>query len=71
MDIANIPQFVFFQIKKTMVTTEDGTQRFSIQFIDMSSRIFYNELKAEEDFAELYTSSISHEMRNPLNSIKS
>jgi len=54
-----------------MIVTDEGIKRYTIQFIDISSRIFYDELKAQEQFTTLYTSSISHEMRNPLNSIMS
>lgn len=46
MDIENIPNFRFFQIKKHMVTTEDGIKRYTIQFIDISAKVFYDDLKA-------------------------
>ena len=69
LDIQNVPSYRFFQIKKHMVTTEDGTQRFTLQFIDISAKVFYDDLKAQEEFMSLITSTISHEMRNPLNSI--
>lgn len=40
-----------------------------MQFIDISAKIFYDDIKAQEEFMSLITSTISHEMRNPLNSI--
>lgn len=37
--------------------------------IDISAKIFYDDIKATEEFMNITTSTISHEMRNPLNSI--
>jgi signal transduction histidine kinase len=38
-------------------------------FIDISQKILYDTSKAEGEFLSLINSTISHEMRNPLNSI--
>ena len=40
-----------------------------ICFIDVSQKILYDTSKAEGEFLSLINSTISHEMRNPLNSI--
>ena len=40
-----------------------------ICFIDISQKILYDTSKAEGEFLSLINSTISHEMRNPLNSI--
>lgn len=65
-----VPKYRFFQIKKSEDTETYETQnRFTIQFIDISADIFYDEIKAQEEFMNITTSTISHEMRNPLNSI--
>jgi signal transduction histidine kinase len=40
-----------------------------ICFIDISSKILYDTSKAEGELLSLINSTISHEMRNPLNSI--
>ena len=40
-----------------------------IVFNDMSQKILYDSSKAEGDMLSLINSTISHEMRNPLNSI--
>lgn len=40
-----------------------------ICFIDISQKILYDTSKAEGEFLALINSTISHEMRNPLNSI--
>jgi signal transduction histidine kinase len=49
--------------------TNEGKVKFTLQFVDISSKIFYDDLKAQEEFTSLINSTISHEMRNPLNSI--
>ena len=41
----------------------------TLQFIDIAADIFYDDIKAQEDFSTLINSTISHEMRNPLNAI--
>jgi hypothetical protein len=46
LDLENIPTYKFFQIKRNMTITPEGTQRFTLQFIDISAKIFYNDIKA-------------------------
>ena len=65
----NLPSFTYFQIKKGINIQEGGEQQYLLQFIDISSKIFYDDMKAQDDFSSLINSTISHEMRNPLNSI--
>jgi hypothetical protein len=64
IDVDNIPNFNYFQIKKKTV---DG--RTTLQFLDISADIFYNELKAQDLYIKMSNSTLSHEVRNPLNSI--
>ena len=40
-----------------------------IQIIDVSHKILYNEIKAEQVFLTLINAAVSHELRNPLNSL--
>jgi signal transduction histidine kinase len=40
-----------------------------ICFVDISQKILYDTSKAEGELLSLINSTISHEMRNPLNSI--
>jgi len=40
-----------------------------ICFIDISQKILYDSSRAEGELLSLINSTISHEMRNPLNSI--
>ena len=40
-----------------------------LQMIDVSDKMLYNEVKAEKDFGTLINAAVSHELRNPLNSL--
>jgi len=40
-----------------------------LQLIDLSDKMLYNDIKAEESFLELINAAVSHELRNPLNSL--
>ena len=40
-----------------------------IQIIDMSDKMLYNEVKAEQSFLTLINATVSHELKNPLGSI--
>ena len=69
--------FRFVQIKVSKIaqkeaTTEGQTERVNkilVQLIDVSDKMLYNEAKAEQQFVALINGAISHELRNPLNSI--
>ena len=67
-----IPKFKFFQIKKSIIkgiSSSLSDSKTMICFIDISQKILYDTSKAEGEFLSLINSTISHEMRNPLNSI--
>ena len=40
-----------------------------LQIIDMSDKMLYNEFKARQQFVTLINAAVSHELRNPLNSL--
>ena len=40
-----------------------------IQIVDISHSILYDRYKASQDFHKMTNAAVSHEMRNPLNSI--
>ena len=40
-----------------------------VQIIDVSDKILYNEVKAEQEFLTLINATVSHELRNPLSSL--
>ena len=40
-----------------------------LQIIDVTSYILYTEFKAKNEFTSLINACVSHELRNPLNSI--
>ena len=64
-----IPRYMFFQVKKSHTVSFDKKNRYTIQLLDLSSKMFSTDIGAQKEFMNTTTSSISHEMRNPLNSI--
>jgi len=56
------------QIKRTQYN-DDGVEVIMLQFIDMSATIKCDEQSAANELLELINACISHELRNPLNSI--
>ena len=68
LELEQVPSYRFFQIKKSIYTL-NGEEMITLQFIDIDPNIFYDDLKAQEGFSTLINSTISHEMRNPLNAI--
>ena len=65
-----IPKFSFFQFKKCRVyDSSNQSYKFMLCFTDISQKILYDTSKAEGELLSLINSTISHEMRNPLNSI--
>lgn len=68
LELDQVPSYRFFQIKKC-VTKSNNQEMVTLQFIDIASQIFYDDFKAQQGFSTLINSTISHEMRNPLNSI--
>ena len=40
-----------------------------IQIVDISDKILYYNIKAEHSFLEMINAAVSHELRNPLNSL--
>lgn len=43
--------------------------KIMIQIIDVSDKMLYNEVKAEQEFLTLINATVSHELRNPLTSL--
>ncbi len=41
-----------------------------LQIIDISSNILYDKSKTQNQFLSIINATVSHEMRNPMNSIK-
>ena len=56
-----------FKLKKSI----DNEPQTVIRFIDISSKILFDSLNTERKYITYMNSTISHEMRNPLNSIYS
>ena len=49
----------------------DAQPRIMIQIIDIKDKMLYNEVKAEKTYLTLMNATVSHELRNPLNSLVS
>ena len=66
-------KFVHFKIKK--IKSIDGSKKNGIkdkillQIIDVSDKMLYNEVNAQKSFLTLINAAVSHELRNPLNSL--
>jgi len=60
----------YVQIKQSSYSIE-GMERRLIQFIDISNSILYDQEHAKSELLALINVTVSHEMRNPLNSILS
>ena len=67
-------QFVHFKLgtikslPSSASRNETETRTF-LQMIDVSHKLLYNEAKAEGSFLTLINAAVSHELRNPLNSL--
>ena len=59
----------YVQIK--ISSLEDDQKSSMIQIIDVSKDIMYDKEKAHNELLNLINATVSHEMRNPLNSIHS
>jgi signal transduction histidine kinase len=66
-------RFKYIQLKiKSIVTGKkiEGSEISKlIQLVDISDKILYIEVKAEHSFLEMINAAVSHELRNPLNSL--
>jgi hypothetical protein len=71
VDEGFLPSFKQFQIKKIPIygrTIEVINPSFILCFVDQSNKILAeNSIKGENELVALINSTISHEMRNPLN----
>ena len=61
-------KYGYVQIKKRNLQL-DGSTKVMLQVIDISSAIMYDQAQAKTEVLQLINATVSHEMRNPLNSI--
>ena len=59
---------IYVQFKVTLLPNADDLS--IMQIVDVSDSIFYNESKTQNEFLQIVNATVSHELRNPLNSIK-
>lgn len=52
-----------------MIDQKEESPRILIQLIDVSHKIFYNDIKAEKQIYTMINAVVSHELRNPLNAL--
>ena len=52
------------------VTPLDVDDLKIVQIVDITHQILYNESKVLNEFLSLINATVSHELRNPLNSLK-
>ena len=58
----------YFQIKLKHYIKEGETKKM-VQLVDVSKSIMYEQLHAENQFLAITNATVSHELRNPLQSI--
>jgi len=46
-----------------------NVEKILFQVVDVSKSLLYNKVQAQTEFLSLINATVSHEMRNPLNSI--
>jgi len=64
----NATEKQYVQIKMTQFDQE-GVKSTMLQVIDISTTIMLDEQKADNKLLDIINATVSHEMRNPLNSI--
>jgi hypothetical protein len=67
---ANLESRNYVQVKKIDYTA-NGKQFFMLQIVNVSGHILYNIVTGEKKLLQLINATVSHEMRNPVNSIRS
>ena len=60
----------FVQLRKKPYNKAEE-ERVMLQFIDISNQIMYEQVHAENEFLAITNATVSHELRNPLQSISS
>ena len=63
-------EIFYFELKKKKIIKEGENQQI-LQFTDISTRIKYDVLTGNQQLLQTINATVSHEMRNPLNSIMS
>ena len=59
-------RYVQFNVKKI---ERSGASLLIIQIVDVSKNLLYDKMSAKSEFQSLINATVSHEMKNPLNSI--
>ena len=59
---------MYFQIKKKHFIKR-GAQKTLIQFIDITKSVMYEDVNMQNEFLTVTNATVSHELRNPLQSL--
>ena len=59
---------VYVKLSKTSFT-HNFEETIMLQIIDMTNAVLYDQSKEQNELLSLLNATVSHEMRNPLNSI--
>jgi len=62
-------KYVQLKVSQSRKKTADGASKCVLQIIDVADKMLYGEVKAEQQFLSLINAAVSHELRNPLNSL--
>jgi hypothetical protein len=57
------------EVKDSQCKGRNKGKKILVQLIDVSDKMLYNEVKAEQEFLTLINATVSHELRNPLSSL--
>lgn len=63
--------YAHIKVNKIKKSKDSEDSRIMIQIIDIKDKMLYNEVKAEKKYLTLMNATVSHELRNPLNSLVS
>lgn len=69
LSVTDWPIFNYVQIRRQHINTFFAKKKV-LQFIDISQKVMYDKAMAERKLMSIINATVSHEMRNPINSIR-
>jgi hypothetical protein len=72
LEVKNENKFDFKYVQiKNKILTQNSEKVNLLQLIDLSSQVMFEFAKGDKKLMSLINATVSHEMRNPINSLKS
>lgn len=71
MDQKNEQQVRHYVQLKKKTYMRNGEEKIMVSLIDVSQSVLYDQVHAENQFLAITNATVSHELRNPLQSITS